>query len=324
MDLDQLRKRAKELKSAVRGNDADALGRVLASHPNYAGRPPERLSHAHFSLRDAQVTIARELGFEGWSALTDAARGPAAATRWAETMSSTATGRRAWRLALDRRDRVVTAEHLLWAISSSTSPAAAVLNALGWTPERCAAGIPDTSSAGHAGSVTSSPHQQALEAFAQGIALGMGSVDTTDEHLLVALAYEDRDRHGGTLSQAGLDPEEILDTLRQRGVRTPKPGPPPQAEPAGPHGPRVYVPQSVSQAVSKALQARHPPPPARWGLNLSTWKPGTIWFDAEDSIDLPALARAAVDNPAVVEVVAFEEAVAAEESARIGSTSPSG
>lgn len=63
-NLSQLKRQAKALKSAVESGDPDALGRVRLSHPGYDGedRP--------FTLRDAQVTIAREYGFEGWHQLS--------------------------------------------------------------------------------------------------------------------------------------------------------------------------------------------------------------------------------------------------------------
>lgn len=68
-DLDQVRIRAKELKQALVAGEQTALDRVLACHPKFAGRPAERLEGWTFTLRDAQVTIARELGFDSWNAL---------------------------------------------------------------------------------------------------------------------------------------------------------------------------------------------------------------------------------------------------------------
>jgi hypothetical protein len=62
-DLGQLRTRAKELRRAVSRNIPDAVARVTASHPAFAGVPPEP---ARFTLRDAQLTIARESGFDSW------------------------------------------------------------------------------------------------------------------------------------------------------------------------------------------------------------------------------------------------------------------
>ena len=62
-DLGQLRTRAKELRRAVSREVPDAVARVTASHPGFAERPPDP---ARFTLRDAQLTIAREAGFDSW------------------------------------------------------------------------------------------------------------------------------------------------------------------------------------------------------------------------------------------------------------------
>lgn len=60
-DLEQLRRRAKELRDAVRGGDAAGLERFAAHHP--AARPET------VSLAAAQFVIARELGFSSWPML---------------------------------------------------------------------------------------------------------------------------------------------------------------------------------------------------------------------------------------------------------------
>lgn len=59
LNLDQLRRRAKELLAAVRAGDPTARSRLVRPHD------PARLS-------DAQFTVARELGFADWSAATRA------------------------------------------------------------------------------------------------------------------------------------------------------------------------------------------------------------------------------------------------------------
>ncbi|WP_193172975.1 DUF1835 domain-containing protein [Nisaea nitritireducens] len=58
LNLEQQKKRAKELLKAVRDGDADAVARWQAHHPN--GVASERL------LADAQLVIARENGFPSW------------------------------------------------------------------------------------------------------------------------------------------------------------------------------------------------------------------------------------------------------------------
>lgn len=64
-NLDQLRKRAKDLHRAVRDGAADAVRRVAAHHPR-----PE----APLTLTGAQLVIAREHGFPSWPRLRDYVR----------------------------------------------------------------------------------------------------------------------------------------------------------------------------------------------------------------------------------------------------------
>ena len=67
--LSQLRTQAKEFRKAVVKGRPDAVARVRAHHPVHAGGPDRPFDPATFTLRDAQVTIAREHGFLGWSDL---------------------------------------------------------------------------------------------------------------------------------------------------------------------------------------------------------------------------------------------------------------
>jgi hypothetical protein len=64
--LSQLRARAKELRKAVLKERPDAIERVRAHHPAYGEGSVEA-----FTLRDAQLTIAREYGLAGWSELME-------------------------------------------------------------------------------------------------------------------------------------------------------------------------------------------------------------------------------------------------------------
>lgn len=68
--LAALRQRAKKLLRQVRGGDADALA-LARLHPLLrAGADPEA-----FQLADAQLVVARELGFESWPKLVSAQTG---------------------------------------------------------------------------------------------------------------------------------------------------------------------------------------------------------------------------------------------------------
>ena len=61
--LSQLRARAKDLRKAVAKGRPDAIDRVRAHHPAY--------DEASFTLRDAQLTIAREYGLASWPELME-------------------------------------------------------------------------------------------------------------------------------------------------------------------------------------------------------------------------------------------------------------
>lgn len=63
-NLTQLKRQAKDLQRAVRAGESPAVARVEAFHPGIELPAPE------FSLRDAQVTLAREYGFDGWHQLS--------------------------------------------------------------------------------------------------------------------------------------------------------------------------------------------------------------------------------------------------------------
>jgi hypothetical protein len=62
LNLEQQKKRAKELLKAARTRDEQALHRL-----RNAALP--RKSESEFQLADAQFTIARELGFSSWPEL---------------------------------------------------------------------------------------------------------------------------------------------------------------------------------------------------------------------------------------------------------------
>ncbi|WP_328327130.1 hypothetical protein OHA70_00160 [Kribbella sp. NBC_00382] len=66
--LSQLRTRAKDLRKAVAKARPDAIERVRAHHPEYRGNAVDPLA---FTLRDAQLTIAREHGLPSWPELME-------------------------------------------------------------------------------------------------------------------------------------------------------------------------------------------------------------------------------------------------------------
>lgn len=76
--LRQLKIQARELLEAFGAGDPHAVARVRHLLPRLAGASPEVLRAAHFSLRDAQLVIAREYGFPSWPRLSATLRGPRA------------------------------------------------------------------------------------------------------------------------------------------------------------------------------------------------------------------------------------------------------
>jgi len=63
-NITQLRTQAKDLRKAVAGGDPSAVERVRDHHPGMSTG-----SLARFTLRDAQLTLAREYGFDSWHEL---------------------------------------------------------------------------------------------------------------------------------------------------------------------------------------------------------------------------------------------------------------
>ncbi len=66
-DIDQLRRQAKELLEAYRGQLPDAVIEVAAHHRTATGET--------FALHDAQFVLARSYGFESWPKLKAAVDG---------------------------------------------------------------------------------------------------------------------------------------------------------------------------------------------------------------------------------------------------------
>lgn len=313
-NLDQLRIRAKELKRAFEQGEQSAKTRVLEFHPKFAGRPPNRLEEWHLSLRDAQVTIARESGFQSWKALLDAIEG-GATRRWRAGRSADIS-RRAFAEARKLRHRWCGTQHFLLALlnPSAPSPASEVLNELGLTYQDVSsqAMMMDRSQKRWTGS-RSTPGYQLILGWAQGIAIGLDSNKFTDEHVLLAIVYGDL---GGEsqLVWFDIDPDDVVAGLRTRGIATPTQAPPVAPTPTGPWGPWVYFPKHEFQAVTQELTNRHPPGTVLWLTNGSKWKKGYWHIHGEDDIDMEGIVRAAVKDNAVVEVFSHQEALKLEKS----------
>ena len=61
-DLDQQRKRARDLQRDVARGDPAAIARMLAHHPKAVGLTRQEVADRLASLHDAQLVLARELG----------------------------------------------------------------------------------------------------------------------------------------------------------------------------------------------------------------------------------------------------------------------
>src|SRR5262245_1890859 len=68
-NLRQLRNQAKDLHRACRNGDRVAIRRIGVSHPRFSGLPDAEIAAAGIALADAQLVIARELGFDSWPKL---------------------------------------------------------------------------------------------------------------------------------------------------------------------------------------------------------------------------------------------------------------
>src|SRR5688572_11519939 len=65
-NLDQYKKRAKELVKAAKAGDARAFALMRAHHPRLNKASDDELRRATFALADAQLIVARWHGFESW------------------------------------------------------------------------------------------------------------------------------------------------------------------------------------------------------------------------------------------------------------------
>lgn len=68
-NLEQLKNQAKDLLKAHRSGETEACERIQVSFPKLSKASIEEIRQAKFSLRDAQLVIAREYGFPSWPKL---------------------------------------------------------------------------------------------------------------------------------------------------------------------------------------------------------------------------------------------------------------
>lgn len=312
-DIGQLRTQAKELKRAFEQGDPSASKRVLQSHPKFAGLPSERLEHWHLGLRDAQIVIARELGFRSWNDLLTEVD-PQAGPRW-DSSRSQDIQRRAFQEAKTLRQGFCTDDHFLLALLNPPQPTAAstVLHELGLTYEGASEHVAVFAKKKRRDRGTpSTPAFQLVLGWSQGIALGMNATEVTDEHVLLALVFGDL-MGESSLLRFDVDPEEVVSALKAKGVNTPSLTPPTSLMPLrGPYGPWVYFPVEQFQAVTQEVARRHPPGSIWWGTNKSKWKKGYWYVHGEDEIPMEEIVRSVVKDKGSVEVLSFSEGIGLE------------
>jgi ankyrin repeat protein len=68
-NLRQLRNQAKDLRRAFKQGDPNAIQRIGQNHPRLSGLTQAEIATAGISLADAQLVLARELGFDSWPKL---------------------------------------------------------------------------------------------------------------------------------------------------------------------------------------------------------------------------------------------------------------
>jgi len=301
-DLDQLRTRAKELKRALLAGEQPALDRVLASHPKFAGRPAERLEGWTLTLRDAQATIARELGFGSWKALITEL-GNDDRPRWNPTSEFEYISR-ADAEASKLHHGYIGVLHLILALLNPPEPTVVleVLGALGISYDDELDKVKKWNRPSRKQGRGVNPALQQLLGRCEGIAIGMGAAEMKDEHALLAILYAAYDR-----LLAALDPDDIAVVMTRFGLAMPGTSPPVLGNPPGPWGPWVYVRRESLSEVTKKLAELHPPGTVWWGMNKSKWKRDSWYVHGEDEIPMERIVRTVLPEPNDIEVLGHKE-----------------
>jgi hypothetical protein len=306
--FERARVAAKTLLAELSDRKPEALSRVLASHPKFVGRPRERATGWHFTLADAQATVAVEQGHDSWAGLNLALN-----PRRSFSSGFSDIERRAFAEAQKLGHPHLLPDHFLLAVLKPGGSTATLetLSELGLTYE----GVRDNTLRWNrrrrkADGAQSTIPSHSLVGFARGVAVGQGSPSVTDEHVLLAFVFQDQfQRH---LSEQNIDPQDVLAQLAMRGVTLPDVDPPPLEAPFGPLGPWVYVPRKKLGDVTKRLSSSFPPGTLRWGTNQSKWKKDYWYVQGEDSIPMEDLVREVITDPTEVVVLAFEEGLEVE------------
>lgn len=301
----QLRRQAKELRALAFAGDRVARERIRQAHPRFGRSRLSDTDLAAFTLRDAQLCLARELGFEGWPDVLAHAHNAGHAERpWRRWPDFAGLGiyKRAELVSREAGHRHVGPEHALGALlrPETNSVAAEVLRELGITWERWHSHnrVEGLEERGR----QFNPAWYGLVGFAEGLALTDGADRVADEHVLLALAYRRTSRHPDCLLELGADPDEVVLALARRGIAVSDLRPPASAPDPVPQGPRVFFPEDEFSPVTRALAERFPPGAGYWGWN--TDGDGRFWIDGDADLNLDEVVRSVVGDPESVHVQA--------------------
>jgi hypothetical protein len=285
------------------------LERVLAHHPKFTGRPAERAEGWNFTLRDAQITIARELGFESWRSLLEGID-DAAPRRWNPVTDHQFIAR-ALTQATKLQHGYTGVDHLMLALLDPPKPGLAsdVLADLGLVYELEQDRVKKQSRRSRKQDRRVTPAMQQLLGRSQGIAIGMGATELSDEHVLLALLYGEHDR-----ISPFVDPDDVLAALHSRGFAIPAVWPSVPITFSGPWGPYVYLSWDELSIVTTELAERYPPGTVIWGMNKSKWKREHWYIHGEDEIPMEEIVRSLLPGDEI-------EVLTAREGSRLESAS---
>lgn len=309
-DVDQLRRQAKELRAAALAGDLVARERIRRAHPRFGRTRLNDEDLATFTLRDAQLCLARELGFDGWTAVLAHAHGDPVDRlwrRWPEHPGGRLQNR-VVEVAKVTGDGHIGSEHALGALlqPSASGIAAEVLAELGATWERWLERHPRPQVSGDGENFRFNPDWYGFFGFAEGLALADGANEVHDHHVLLALVYRRSSRFQSVLDRLELDPDAVVEALARRGIAAADIRPPATAPRIEGFGPRIYFPKEDASAVTRALQDRYEAEAGLWGFNHDEddLRPFVI---GEAHLDIEGTVREAVSDPATVVVVPLDE-----------------
>jgi hypothetical protein len=186
-------------------------------------------------------------------------------------------------------DEWVGPQHVVLALLDGDSPAALALAEAGLDRERALQHLPGRGKqkTGAGGYVNPAFHM--LHGMARGLALAAGARDPAPEHWLIALVHDSWAREATPLHLFEVDPAQVLDALRARGVEVPGLDAPVYVPWRGRH--QIIVPRDRLQATIDRLMSAHPAGSEwRWGWNWVDDDMSRAMIIAEEGIDLAACA----------------------------------